>query len=222
MVATSSFYRHICETLDQIFPTWIYEGSSQSRQSYREPMKIVCLGIGSIIQSQNSRHQFSLLLLLRKRLNVQIVELYDPIFQEADLKVIQQHGFTVLEENKKGSYAVTCKTLFFMPHCTLGLYCNLLRANWSRSHLNQILIFGNSFSTYQQKRIRKESGKVLFTILPFTKEFSISQSTLHVTDDLYLSFCDTSIHMFDDSELNKLGHEFWCNIPPEMEDSEIL
>ena len=38
-----------------------------------------------------------------------------------------------------------------MPHCPYRLYCNLLWENWY--NLSNIIIYGNSFSSYSLRRI---------------------------------------------------------------------
>jgi hypothetical protein len=40
--------------------------------------------------------------------------------------------------------------LFFMPHCPIALYENVLEANWTSLNLNKIIILGNSFNDRTQ------------------------------------------------------------------------
>ena len=42
-------------------------------------------------------------------------------------------------------------TLFYMPHCGIAMYNNLLWANWDHSILSKIAIIGNRFSSYNER-----------------------------------------------------------------------
>jgi hypothetical protein len=40
--------------------------------------------------------------------------------------------------------------LFFMPHCPILLYDNVLQANWTPANLKKIIILGNSFKEHKE------------------------------------------------------------------------
>lgn len=52
----------------------------------------------------------------------------------------------VITDNERGCRSVSIKTLFFMPHCPMALYANVLYINWNC--LDNVVIFGNSLSNY--------------------------------------------------------------------------
>lgn len=80
-------------------------------------------------------------------------------------------------------------TLFYMPHCPMRLYCNVLWAHWSHIvvsnqkqggasiDINPILIFGNSFHAYDERTIaskhRIDSTNGMFRLVQFTNETPI-------------------------------------------------
>ena len=67
-------------------------------------------------------------------------------------------------------------TLFYMPHCPMRLYSNVLWANWSFDLLldGRIIIFGNSFEAYDDRMIsleqRKDKTNAILPLLPFVVE----------------------------------------------------
>lgn len=102
-----------------------------------------------------------------------LVTIYDPVFSDDDVKVLEDLQLTCLTENKArhyilphsrvfGAYAVIATkqdarhklakpTLVFMPHCDRHLYENILRENWGpQLHENMILI-ANRLTEYEEK-----------------------------------------------------------------------
>jgi len=90
---------------------------------------------------------------------------FDPIFNDVEVLVCTSLGLNVSKENKYGKHTAIIDnaddtnkiTLYFMPHCPYRLYCNLLWKNWS--HLGNIMIYGNSFSSYGLRRMNNSSTK---------------------------------------------------------------
>lgn len=69
------------------------------------------------------------------------------------------------------------KTLFYMPHCPMRLYCNVLWSHWEC--LDSIIMFGNSFHSYDERIIsserRNDPTNGIFRIMTCVKEVSIAQ-----------------------------------------------
>lgn len=42
-------------------------------------------------------------------------------------------------------------TLFYMPHCGIAMYNNLLWANWDPATLSDMAVIGNRFSSYNER-----------------------------------------------------------------------
>ncbi|KAJ8699780.1 hypothetical protein PTI98_002868 [Pleurotus ostreatus] len=114
---------------------------------------VVCLGLGSPSSSRDAIAQLGFLLQLCHCCNIspEKVSLYDPVFTEADKELFVAYKFDVLSENRNGDYPAEGPTLFFMPHCDLSLYENILRANWTPQRLARLVLVANNLSDYIQK-----------------------------------------------------------------------
>ncbi|MGK3740808.1 MAG: hypothetical protein ACI90V_007658 [Bacillariaceae sp.] len=85
------------------------------------------------------------------RRRLPIMYYFEPLMTVAELKVLEKLDIHIISENERGGRSVIDDEggcLFFMPHCPMTLYTNLLHANWDCLRENNILIFGNSLSNY--------------------------------------------------------------------------
>ncbi|CAL5381301.1 unnamed protein product [Camellia sinensis] len=180
-----------------------------SRLLGSEPkMNMVIYGIGSIESYDPPRFQLSLAILMKKMFSwIGDLEVFDPILSGTETRVLESLGCSVLSVNEQGRRQALKPTLFFMPHCEAELYDNLLQANWRSDMLNRIILFGNSFETYEQYgSVFKNSNVVnlrkhILAVRRFTKEFGIKT----VSDDYFRAFHDLSWHFFSidpEMELN--------------------
>ena len=85
-------------------------------------------------------------------------------------------GTHIIDQNELGCRSVTSPTLFFMPHCPMGLYHNILLSNWNKSSLGNVYIFGNSFAAYDERLCRLEDRRrsLIVQSLPLVYEKGIS------------------------------------------------
>lgn len=74
--------------------------------------------------------------------------LYDPVFTAEDMTLFAELQVQLLTENKNAVYAMNHPTLCFMPHCDMELYENLIRANWSKKRLPNLLLVANRLTDY--------------------------------------------------------------------------
>ncbi|KIL68569.1 hypothetical protein M378DRAFT_190966, partial [Amanita muscaria Koide BX008] len=109
---------------------------------------VICLGLGSPSSSQNACVQLAFLLEICDYLLIerQKISLYDPVFTEEDLTLLQGLQLAVLPTNENGLYPVEEPTMVFMPHCDMELYENFLKANWKTDM--KLLIIANQLSEY--------------------------------------------------------------------------
>ncbi|CAJ1958983.1 unnamed protein product [Sphenostylis stenocarpa] len=162
-------------------------------------MQMVIYGIGSIELYEPPRLQLSLAILLRRDFSwIGNIEVFDPILSATETQVLETLGCSVMSINEHGKREALKPTMFFMPHCEAELYNNLLRANWKLNLLKNIVLFGNSFETYEQhvslcknSPILNSMGHIL-AARRFTNEFRIQT----VSDDYYNAFHDSSWHLF--------------------------
>lgn len=136
--------------------------------------EIVSLGIGSFSKSPSALLQLVMTLCLAqeflhdnddsKEANKYNCIVFDPIFNDVEVLVCNSLGLNASKENKFGKHNAVHDndsqyktTLFFMPHCPYRLYCNLLWQNWS--NLANLIIYGNSFSSYGLRRMHALSSE---------------------------------------------------------------
>ncbi|EXB62663.1 hypothetical protein L484_023959 [Morus notabilis] len=161
-------------------------------------MQMVIYGIGSIESYENPRLQLSLALLLKSKFGwIGDIEVFDPILSATESRVLEFLGCSVLSINEQGRRKVQKPTMLFMPHCEAELYDNLLQENWRIEHLNNLVIFGNSFENYEQfvsefKNSTVASARHMLSAQKFTEEFKIQT----VLDDYFGAFHDSSWHFF--------------------------
>ncbi|KAK7316813.1 hypothetical protein RJT34_00542 [Clitoria ternatea] len=112
--------------------------------------------------------------------------------------VLEALGCSVISINEHGRREALKPTMFFMPHCEAKLYNNLLHANWKPELLSNMVIFGNSFETYEQHVSICKNSPILnsmehiLAVRSFTDEFRIKT----ISDDYYNAFHDSSWHFF--------------------------
>jgi hypothetical protein len=159
-----------------------------------------------LIDSHIAQTQFACLLLLIETLNIQKdVKLYDPIMKlNHSAKVLNQFSEFLqslyrgrliwLEHNEECRHKIDCQTLFYMPHCSLQMYVNVLRANVNNLH--NVIIMGNSFQSY----IDRHNHEALRVLLPYMKEQNFDNDLRidqkNFKNNLYECFNDISIHAF--------------------------
>ncbi|XP_026517248.1 SRR1-like protein [Terrapene carolina triunguis] len=127
-----------------------HSGESACKSSH---LRCVCYGIGSFSSCVISRYQLAFLLLLLEKLQIPKSQCYifDPLFSELEISVLNDLGVTVVLENEEGKHHIHEFTIFYMIHCGKALYNNLLWSNWSVDALSKMIIIGNSFKGIEER-----------------------------------------------------------------------
>lgn len=170
----------ISKCQQHLLSTAFYQNLKEAwrESSHNKVEQIVCYGIGNLSTfSTASMWQLACALNIRKFLikgDDESIPLlfYDPCTTPSEASLLQSKwNIQVLSENERGKRLVHgVFTLFFMPHCPLHLYDNVLWANWDM--LDKVMLFGNSLSAYSERTIGKLPAAVS-CLLPFLTEGGI-------------------------------------------------
>lgn len=71
----------------------------------------------------------------------------DELTLQSDAEIAQHFEITVLNKNESGKRQIESKTIFFMPHCGMILYQNVLASNWGPD-LHNVVIIGNRYKRF--------------------------------------------------------------------------
>ncbi|EPS69606.1 hypothetical protein M569_05159, partial [Genlisea aurea] len=116
-------------------------------------MRVVVYGLGSIGNSDRSATHLCFALFLKRMLHwIGGIDVFDPVISSTEAKVLTSLGCYVVPLNEQCRRRVTEPTLFFMPHCDIFMYDNVLQANWRADLLSNVIILGNSFERYRKHR----------------------------------------------------------------------
>ncbi|XP_001656422.2 SRR1-like protein, partial [Aedes aegypti] len=185
--------------------------------------RIVCLGLGKILECPISRHQLAFIRCLREELGFGgPIEYFDPVFCEQAVEILERLGGVVLRENCEGKYLAEVATLFYLPHCPKQISNNLLWKNWNSQQLGNIFLIGNSFAGIVAncpRRLLENNARFILEVEDFCREVPFDNTFKH-TD----IFNDTSLHYFDNANLKDKPEEFWDSPEPHYteEDLELI
>ena len=127
---------------------------------------------------------------------------FEPFLQAIEREVLSKHfHINILNENERGKRCVdrnqqftfdsevpcsdtsipspASTTLFYMPHCPMRLYSNVLWANWKPEHLmnGRLIFLGNSFTAYDYRILdsqkRNDESNAIFPVMQWVEETPI-------------------------------------------------
>lgn len=177
--------------------------------AHSKSYEVVCYGLGRFSDCTVSRYQFALLLLLKEKLQVRRVWVYDPVFDPVEKDVLESAGCEVIEENEEGKRRAKTPTIFYLPHCPKQLINNILWANWDRDALRNCVLIGSAFGRIVEntpRRILEQSLSYVLRAHPYVTELGIVNSFKY-TD----IFNDTSVHVAAERQLSSIPTHFWMN-----------
>jgi len=208
-ILASKFYKDFKEKLKEDSVPWVQE----------RKFEVISYGIGNFFTSKRATWQLALLYTLIKDYEIEgEVFLYDPMFSELERTLIPLLGFLNVDKNEEAKRPISRDTIFYMPHCGRCLYNNVLVANWEYIKMKQIIIIGNSFSSYSQRIVPSNQYCGIDKIIPFTIEKILVETDLESQD----AFNDTSIHFFPSSKLLKTSPDFWDSYVDYCSDTELI
>lgn len=130
----------------------MFKELSEKLQTYlKDVEKIRCLAIGSFNGDHQARYQLALLLEIIDLVSCDksAVSIYDPVFNDEDIKFIQDEGWS-LEENVSVAKDYCQDTLFFLPHAPLDLTEKILADEKPKFWLaNHIVIHTDRYTKVQ-------------------------------------------------------------------------
>jgi hypothetical protein len=160
---------------------------------------------------------------------------FDPKMTEEERLVLQQYHVAIIAENERACRCISfCRhnmTLFFMPHCGVSLYTNLLYTNWD--DLDSLTIFGNSLEGYLEQcgdhdrspTVSTQSHGILKTLQPYWTETplrtSLKDNALHHMEN---AFNNSGIISFKCAQNDKEAQSFeriWPDRPIDYNTNKI-
>lgn len=147
------------------------------------PSSIVCYGIGNFGRKHSTPSaplwQLACAMEMREILwRSQELSMpmyyFEPFMTSEEEAFLSQSSIQIITENERARRIAKNPTLFFMPHCPLGLYANLLFAN--SDCLENVKIMGNSLHTYADRLEQNKYTALLRHLQPMWDEIQIDLS----------------------------------------------
>jgi len=172
--------------------------------------QMIFLGVGRL-STRNAQYQVAMAMEILSETTLvstscfhsSAIQVYEPLLDDNEKELLRNLKFEILPDNDSGmghQIDQVSKVLFFMPHCNVSLYNNILCTNWTRNQLGRIVFLGNSFANYID-RLPESKGKCIRAILPYITQ--IPFPPLERNSCCEKAFSDTTIQYFTDESLEK-------------------
>ena len=199
----------------QDVPSSIMSCNTKEYKSYNDIKKtflekkidsVFCIGLGDPCCNLGCRKQASLILSIASDLNIKNLPFFDPCTCENCKAKLKEMGFDILADDKNGCYSASEGTCFYMPHCPLSLYHNLINANLTKNKLKDMMIIGNSFEE-RTDAAKYEVPRVYSLVEEAYNKGFVHEKKLDFGGDLL--FHSTSIMTIDADKLPSEDDDFW-------------
>jgi hypothetical protein len=209
------------ELIDKLLQSSFYENLKTYLEKKKSISQIVCYGIGNFWSNQSAPlWQLACALAIRSHLQVPM-HYFDPCMSTQESELLLSKDVLVISENEKGKRLVqnnnNAPTFFFMPHCPMMLYTNVLHTNWE--HLEHVIILGNSLSTYANRLVSSSGVKLLQVLQPHWEEQALFMSKEDLADMpgyFEKGFNDSVLMSFE----RKKDELSWPTEPPELNEND--
>lgn len=144
---------------------------------------------------------------------------FDPCMTQNEAIILERNSIHVIPNNERGKrhVGIMDSTLFYMPHCPMSLYTNVLHTNWD--NLERVVIFGNSPSAYANRLEVNSNVKFLQLLEPHWEEESVSmtkEDIVTMTGYFEQAFNDSSITLVP----KKREGTKWPERPPKIDNDD--
>ncbi|KAF5365629.1 hypothetical protein D9758_003286 [Tetrapyrgos nigripes] len=153
------------------------------KKSWKSTARVVCLGLGSPSNSPIPRAQLGFLLDMCDVLKIDFeqVTVYDPVFTEQDHCLLKGLEFRTPLSGEDLGVTADDPTIFFMPHCDIELYENVLRKNWTGERLSNLILVSNRLEDYVENNSvdkLESTAPAVLRIVPFLSSQSLPPSKI--------------------------------------------
>lgn len=117
-------------------------------------LSVLCLGLGRPYGDRTAKIQLAFILELTTALGAPLASIraFDPVFEDADARVLRSLGCEIIEENLRGQHALApdAPHLLYMPHCSKALYESVLSTNFGPrlGATPPVVLLGNDLGDY--------------------------------------------------------------------------
>lgn len=132
------------------------QGLNNIEKKTKSLTEIRCLALGSPTEADNPRYQLALLLLLKKKFNIERITAWDPEFTEKDNDLLKSFDIQVVEVlDLPNDDKIWQSYLWYLPHAPLSLTESFLRKILENELT--FTVIGNDIMSYDTSSIDVES-----------------------------------------------------------------
>lgn len=114
------------------------------------PVRALCLGLGEMARSEDHAYTGTVqlyafnILLDAFEIPVSRASVHDPMFEEADKAFVRSFGLNIPDTFANAMEDLVCEepTLVFNPFLPFGVLELILKQNWKRDTLQNVILFG--------------------------------------------------------------------------------